>query len=848
MEVPNCKYKIDDIKINIEGSQIFTTTTVTNGSYDTVQSLDSQSTVFTKNQRSNGVKSKRKRSGAQRKKKKKAALSNLVFNFSAPSTSLQPIANTSGIGIKRLQSCMDSFEMNNYTKKIKLFHEKTQTEDDDSLTGAIVSMNIPLGLEQLILFRSAILKEIDKIIEGPMPKFHGSYIKLGAIVVKCADKASLHWLSMQITNISPWPSTMFKMISLNELHTYFRATVWIPSPLESTAIVLQRLQRQNPSLDTASWRIYSENLKTFEEGRTLFLGMPKLDFEKLQASNFKAYLDVSQRYLDAVNLHVAWLNTSEKQSEMVKNIVSSYNAILKEMKDTLITCMIEYGYFGPLGIAIVLLFEICVISFFTQEAVWTMDKRRDFIFLSGLLVCLGFAYISTHFANMNFSFPTNLFNAVLFLLIINIFYINNGLVRSFSFKFKKGPKIHKMFQIGALLHIVSLAGTSFIEEEHQTWYFFWTSTILYFLYYCFTKLFVCHQCNLTSIKMSSGIGLSCSNIRHHVKVCVKLFLLLIGHRVLCKLNSTGDKWAHLPDIAHWLKEDDSKIGMTSLLLFALILLIWIGYKCEDKNYKQFSFFLNVSLAICIYFRHMSNGAVMEIHPLYFSNGIYEVQTFWMITTFSLLSYAYRIILIIRHDKQRFASTILFFIINIWVKISAMLHQPYNVILLPMQIITSSTIDAVLRENNLLDLGILVHYWLGNVFYFYQGNSNSLASIDVAAGYVGLSSYMPFITGAYLIINTYSAIVLAYFLFIYHRQAHQTSGTDIISISKTYIAWRLMTVTVYIFIIHIQRFHLFVWSVFSPKLLYEAMYSVIMCCSVLLVLIVITLQVAMIPNY
>jgi hypothetical protein len=59
------------------------------------------------------------------------------------------------------------------------------------------------------------------------------------------------------------------------------------------------------------------------------------------------------------------------------------------------------------------------------------------------------------------------------------------------------------------------------------------------------------------------------------------------------------------------------------------------------------------------------------------------------------------------------------IINIWVMISAMLYQPYNVILLPMQIIASSTIDAVLRENDLLDISVFVHYWLGNVFYFYQ---------------------------------------------------------------------------------------------------------------------------------
>lgn len=56
---------------------------------------------------------------------------------------------------------------------------------------------------------------------------------------------------------------------------------------------------------------------------------------------------------------------------------------------------------------------------------------------------------------------------------------------------------------------------------------------------------------------------------------------------------------------------------------------------------------------------------------------------------------------------------------------------------------------------------------------FQGNSNSLASIDVAAGYVGLRSYVPFITAAYLIINTYSAPVLAYFLLIYYRQLNET---------------------------------------------------------------------------
>jgi len=53
----------------------------------------------------------------------------------------------------------------------------------------------------------------------------------------------------------------------------------------------------------------------------------------------------------------------------------------------------------------------------------------------------------------------------------------------------KGSKIHGVFQIGTLLHIASLASSSFVEEEHQTWYFFWTSTIVYFLYHYSIRLF-----------------------------------------------------------------------------------------------------------------------------------------------------------------------------------------------------------------------------------------------------------------------------------------------------------------------------------------------------------------------
>lgn len=159
---------------------------------------------------------------------------------------------------------------------------------------------------------------------------------------------------------------------------------------------------------------------------------------------------------------------------------------------------------------------------------------------------------------------------------------------------------------------------------------------------------VIYNSNLTSVRVRTGADPSCGDSRRprHIELCAKLLLLLIGHRVLRKLNSTGDKWAHLPDIARWLKEDDSKIGMTLLLLTgmfkyqwagsriffvlctwqawiwykfsALALLIWIAHQYEDKKYKWQTSILTAAGTVCIYLRHMANGAVLKI-PLYFSS-------------------------------------------------------------------------------------------------------------------------------------------------------------------------------------------------------------------------------------
>ena len=52
--------------------------------------------------------------------------------------------------------------------------------------------------------------------------------------------------------------------------------------------------------------------------------------------------------------------------------------------------------------------------------------------------------------------------------------------------------------------------------------------------------------------------------------------------------------------------------------------------------------------------------------------------------------------------------------------------------------------------------ILSAYYIGWFTYFAQGNSNSLATIDIAAGYIGLDqNYSPILVGILTSLATFS---------------------------------------------------------------------------------------------
>ncbi|GBP13795.1 GPI ethanolamine phosphate transferase 2 [Eumeta japonica] len=123
-------------------------------------------------------------------------------------------------------------------------------------------------------------------------------------------------------------------------------------------------------------------------------------------------------------------------------------------------------------------------------------------------------------------------------------------------------------------------------------------------------------------------------------------------------------------------------------------------------------------------------------------------------------------------KLRLIRSVSHLVLNDMMLIIILLMRPHNVIMVPSCyitcVLTSKCMDHSLldrrpgRRTDILDVlsQSLVHFWIGYLFFFYQGNSNSLSSVDLGAGYVGLREYCPVRVSMRMGIHTYAGPALA----------------------------------------------------------------------------------------
>ncbi|XP_050092693.1 GPI ethanolamine phosphate transferase 2 isoform X4 [Anopheles aquasalis] len=108
----------------------------------------------------------------------------------------------------------------------------------------------------------------------------------------------------------------------------------------------------------------------------------------------------------------------------------------------------------------------------------------------------------------------------------------------------------------------------------------------------------------------------------------------------------------------------------------------------------------------------------------------------------------------------------------------------------------------------------------------KGNSNSLATIDLNAGYIGSNRFNLYRVGFLVTIQSYSGPLISTLMLIHNlRQTTQKHRLSLIPTLRRYVVafmtvLTLLPISCFIVVVTVLKDHLFVWTVFSPKIIYE----------------------------
>uniref|UniRef100_A0A6B2E8V2 Putative glycosylphosphatidylinositol anchor synthesis protein n=1 Tax=Phlebotomus kandelakii TaxID=1109342 RepID=A0A6B2E8V2_9DIPT len=441
-----------------------------------------------------------------------------------------------------------------------------------------------------------------------------------------------------------------------------------------------------------------------------------------------------------------------------------------------------------------------------------------------LLGTLCLKHLPKKFLNLESSLCSGFLGNIVILLTIVIARINGEII-STSLRERRTPWMPKMHKIHAfaifctICHALSYASSSFIEEEHQLWYYFGV-TLFLLLFIADLKRFRGMSANIL-ITQESPTDLSQLQELHGV-VMRYLGLFLI-HIFIRRLNQTGDKWLSVPDIGDWFIREENKTPLSWFFIFTLILMLVV---CGQFTGVLTGVLTFTAVLLIYYFRSISGQ--VTLFSVMKSDSSVSLMLFWVnlleIGAINYVPMAYRR-WILRKSLPQDGHLWIGATITVFSLISCLLHKPHNAILNVACILTcqvvSKSIESILSGTPKTFMIILSHLWIGKMFFFYQGNSNSLASIDLNAGYVGLKSFNMTIVGLFLTLNTFSGPLLALLVMLHHLQGDQSDRKRSQTFLQTSVIFLILPLSVYMAIATGFRNHLFVWTVFSPKLLYEA---------------------------
>ncbi|KAF6372296.1 phosphatidylinositol glycan anchor biosynthesis class G [Rhinolophus ferrumequinum] len=409
--------------------------------------------------------------------------------------------------------------------------------------------------------------------------------------------------------------------------------------------------------------------------------------------------------------------------------------------------------------------------------------------------------------------------------------------------------------LGTVGHALSLGASSFVEEEHQTWYFLVTTLGLALCHEAYSTCFLggdaeppgCHRTErgLDSMVPVQGGNPGCDVLelgqthrrpasldgpwgRDRWLVLASPWLTLACCRLLRALNPTGVQGAHRPGLGHWLASSDHRAELSVLAALSLLVIFaLVQSRCSWASKVA----LGLGL-LGVYCYRAATGSVLfpwQQDNKDISRGVVEAR-FVYVFVLGILFMGTKDWL----KSQVTAAASKVRTRGLWethsgfILLAALLSRPHNlpvlVSCLAIQAVMAKFIWKPLRHDA-VEVTVM-HYWFGQAFFYFQGNSNNMATVDVSAGFVGLDTYVAIPAALLTLFATYMGPVLWASHLLNFLSSEAGSGSALSRACFCYALVCSLPASAYIILVTSLRYHLFIWSVFSPKLLYEGTHLLV----------------------
>uniref|UniRef100_A0A8C1YAT4 Phosphatidylinositol glycan anchor biosynthesis class G n=1 Tax=Cyprinus carpio TaxID=7962 RepID=A0A8C1YAT4_CYPCA len=400
--------------------------------------------------------------------------------------------------------------------------------------------------------------------------------------------------------------------------------------------------------------------------------------------------------------------------------------------------------------------------------------------------------------------------------------------------------------IGTVGHTLSLGSSSFIEEEHQTWYFL-LNTLCLAIFQDVCRKYFREQRGEEEVEgpllpsstekgpsFSPALELGMSLGSEKWLALATPLLTLTCCRLLRSLNQTRVQWAHLPDFGHQLNSGDHKAFLSLLVAVSLVLIfLLVQHHCSLVS--------KIALALGLLGVYSYRAAVGNVlfpwqHRSRYpspSKGTVEAQFIYVFVLgilFTGLKDLLRLqVMSSAVESRRLKSRGLWEVYSGMVLLVALLFRAHNLPTLACCLLIQTIMAQFIWKKLHYDAAqtTIMHYWFGQAFFYFQGNSNNIGTVDISVGFVGLESYVEAPAVFLTTLSTYAGPLLwACHLLCFLSSQRDRAVMGLGHGSYCFALLRSIPAVFYIVLVTLLRYHLFIWSVFSPKLLYEAMHTLI----------------------